>query len=74
MTYSPYDMPESGRDASIRMTARAVVTIERIARSVRQHLRNRRDYRHLLELPDYMLDDIGLTRADIRSVARRLPF
>ncbi|WP_417408934.1 DUF1127 domain-containing protein [Hoeflea sp.] len=74
MTYSPYDVPESGTDASIRMTALAVGTIQRIARSVCQHLRNRRDYRHLQELPDYMLDDIGLTRADVRSAARRLPF
>ncbi len=74
MTYSPNDAPESGTDARGRMTARAVGTIQRIARLVRQHLRNRRDYRHLQELPDYMLDDIGLTRGDIRSAARRLPF
>ncbi len=74
MTYSPYDAPESGTDASGRVTARAVGTIQHIARLVRQHLRNRRDYRYLQELPDYMLDDIGLTRGDIRSAARRLPF
>jgi uncharacterized protein YjiS (DUF1127 family) len=74
MTYSPSDAPESGTDANGRVTTRAIGTTQRIARSVRQHLRNRRDYRHLQELPDYMLDDIGLTRGDIRSAARRLPF
>jgi uncharacterized protein YjiS (DUF1127 family) len=74
MTYSPYDAPESGTDANGRVTARAIGTIQRIARSVRQHLRSRRDYRYLQELPDYMLDDIGLTRGDIRSAARHLPF
>ena len=73
MTYTPYDVPESGTDASVRMTARVFGTVQRIARSVRQHLRNRRDYRHLQELPDYILDDIGLTRGDVRSAARRLP-
>lgn len=74
MTYYPYDTPESSTDASGRVTARTVGMIQRIAQSVRQHLRNRRDYRYLQELPDYMLDDIGLTRGDVRSAARRLPF
>jgi uncharacterized protein YjiS (DUF1127 family) len=74
MTYSTYDAPKSGTDASGRVTARAVGTIQRIARLVRQHLRNRRDYRYLQDLPDYMLDDIGLTRGDVRRTARRLPF
>jgi uncharacterized protein YjiS (DUF1127 family) len=74
MTFYPYDAPESGTDASGRVMARAIGTIQRIARSVRQHLRYRRDYRYLQELPDYMLDDIGLTRGDVPSAARRLPF
>lgn len=74
MTYSPYHAPKSGTEASGRVTARAVGTIQRIARLVRQSLRSRRDYRHLQELPDYMLDDTGLTRGDVQSAARRLPF
>ncbi len=74
MTYYPYDTPESSTDASRRVMTRTVGMIQRIARSVRQHFRNRRDYRYLQELPDYMLDDIGLTRGDVRSAARRLPF
>ncbi|WP_269583372.1 DUF1127 domain-containing protein [Roseibium sp. Sym1] len=28
-------------------------------------LRRRRDRAHLAELPDYLLEDIGLTRADV---------
>ncbi|WP_191090227.1 DUF1127 domain-containing protein [Histidinibacterium aquaticum] len=30
-----------------------------------------RDYRHLDELPDYLLKDIGLTRADLYEDRRR---
>ncbi len=74
MTYYPYDAPKSDTDASAHVTARAVGMFQRIARSVRKHIRNRRDYRHLQELPDYMLDDIGLTRGDVQRAARRLPF
>ena len=73
MTCFPYDAPVSGTDTSGRVAARLVSTIQRIARSVRQNLRSRRDYRHLQELPDYMLYDIGLTRGDVRSAARHLP-
>ncbi|MBF9032823.1 DUF1127 domain-containing protein [Rhodobacterales bacterium HKCCE2091] len=31
---------------------------------------SRRQYRHLEELPDYLLDDIGLTRWDIAQARR----
>ena len=34
---------------------------------IRQYLRVRRDTRKLEELPDYLLEDIGLTRGDISS-------
>lgn len=33
------------------------------------HLRRRRHMRHLESLPDYLLRDIGLTRAEIRKIA-----
>lgn len=30
-----------------------------------EHLRRQRDFRRLRELPDYLLDDIGLTRRQV---------
>ena len=46
----------------------------RLAGSLRQHFRNQRDYKELQELPDYMLRDIGVSRAAIKQMKRRLPF
>ena len=43
----------------------------KVADAARSRFRRQRDYRRLLELPDYLLDDVGLTRAEI-SAARRL--
>ncbi|WP_170831443.1 DUF1127 domain-containing protein [Jannaschia faecimaris] len=40
-----------------------------IARAVFTHLRNQRQYRQLHELPDYLLEDIGLTRAQAGRAA-----
>jgi len=39
---------------------------------IRRALKLRRDYRHLENLPDYLLDDIGITRADLRAAHRRV--
>jgi uncharacterized protein YjiS (DUF1127 family) len=39
-----------------------------------EHLRRQRDYRRLLDLPDYLLDDIGLTRGQVARPKRRRPF
>jgi uncharacterized protein YjiS (DUF1127 family) len=47
------------------------VTLD-LVRSVGEYLRLWRDYRRLDELPDYLLDDLGLTRADIAAAPRRL--
>jgi uncharacterized protein YjiS (DUF1127 family) len=35
--------------------------------------RHRHDYEHLLELPDYLLEDAGLTRSQLVALARRRP-
>ncbi len=35
--------------------------------------RARRDHRHLRELPDYLLRDIGLNRSDVASPEAPLP-
>lgn len=39
----------------------------RVIEKIRVHVRNRRDYQSLLEMPDYLLDDVGLTRDEIRA-------
>lgn len=36
-------------------------------RAVRDRFRRDSDYQRLLDMPDYLLDDIGLTRAQIRA-------
>ncbi len=33
-------------------------------------LRHKRDYRKLQDLPDYLLDDVGLTRSDIKAASK----
>lgn len=49
--------PVAGPDLS-SLFLRAATTLARL-------LRRRRDRAHLSELPDYLLEDIGLTRADV---------
>lgn len=44
-----------------------------LVRGMRHHYRCQRDYRYLQELPDYLLDDIGLTRSEVKATTR-LPF
>jgi uncharacterized protein YjiS (DUF1127 family) len=45
-----------------------------LVRSLQEHRRHQRECRHLLELPDYLLDDIGLTRREITEAMRRRLF
>lgn len=45
-----------------------------IASNLRDSRRRQRDYQHLLELPDYLLTDIGLTRQQLVEARRRRPF
>ena len=37
---------------------------------IQRGLRMRRDYQKLEDLPDYLLEDIGLTRSDVRDARR----
>jgi len=37
----------------------------------RDHFRARRQYRQMLEMPDYLFDDIGLSRWQIEAELRR---
>ena len=39
--------------------------LPRVFQILTRLLRRRRDRAHLSELPDYLLEDIGLTRADV---------
>jgi uncharacterized protein YjiS (DUF1127 family) len=45
-----------------------------LAQGIRQYLHNRRDYRTLLEAPDYLLDDMGLTRDQVIAMTKPLFF
>jgi uncharacterized protein YjiS (DUF1127 family) len=51
---------------------RARLPGHRLFRALRNHFRNERQYRELERLPDYLLKDVGLTRADISAASRRL--
>lgn len=53
------------------LAARLAAGPARLVLRFRDHLRIRRDLRHLEELPDYLLEDVGLTREDLRKVARK---
>ncbi len=41
-----------------------------LARSIGEHLRRQREYRDLLELPDHLLEDIGVTRTQVVAAMR----
>jgi uncharacterized protein YjiS (DUF1127 family) len=41
-----------------------------LARSIGEHRRRQRDYAHLLELSDYLLEDIGVTRKQVVAALR----
>jgi len=43
---------------------------QRIER-IRTRLRHRREISRLLALPDYLIDDVGLTRSEVRKALRR---
>jgi len=42
--------------------------------AVREHMRCQDDYRALMQLPDYLLDDIGVDREQVSKAARRSAF
>ncbi len=51
--------PRATRCSLLRLIAKVIVT----------RFRNQRQYRHLQELPDYLLEDIGVTRAQAGRAA-----
>jgi uncharacterized protein YjiS (DUF1127 family) len=61
--WTSWGAPDSGLRA-MAATARSAAFIQRVRRVMRRH-------RELAELPDYLLKDIGLTRAQVRREALR---
>jgi uncharacterized protein YjiS (DUF1127 family) len=61
-------------DSAYRAIDGTFGSLHRIATSVRRYFRYRRDYKHLQQLPDRLLEDIGLTRADVHRAMRSLKF
>ena len=45
-----------------------------LTRGIGDYRRRQRDYEHLLELPDHLLADVGLTRPQVVAASRRCPF
>ena len=41
---------------------------------LRQNFRRQREYKRLRDMPDYLLEDIGLTREQVIRVTRLHPF
>ncbi len=48
-------------------------TLGRIVRRIGAWLPPGQEIRHLRELPDYLLDDIGLSRSDVQKAGPRSP-
>jgi len=49
---------------------KAGLPLRQFIRAFCNHFRDQRQYRDLEHLPDYLLDDVGLTRADINRHRR----
>ena len=45
--------------------------VGRFATQMRRERKARRDRRHLMQLPDYLLRDIGLSRIEVEAMTRR---
>ncbi len=46
-------------------------TIGRFAMQMRRERKARRDRRHLMQLPDYLLRDIGISRLEVEAMTER---
>ncbi len=45
--------------------------VGRFAMQMRRESKARRDRRHLMQLPDYLLRDIGMSRLEVEAMTRR---
>lgn len=76
MSYGPNTTVAGSLDTGFwgRLGSACLTLPARVVQRIRTHMRNRRDYRDLLEMPDYLLDDVGLTRDQILSETKRTFF
>ncbi|MEQ9490062.1 MAG: DUF1127 domain-containing protein [Alphaproteobacteria bacterium] len=71
MSFSHTTTAGNGRALTAAQTfGTFAATAQTLIRSIRTYLQNRRDYRHVLDLPDYLLKDIGVTRAEVKAAIR----
>lgn len=62
--------PEPERRRRRRAWRRVAVTLRRWVRAMRRRRLEKRMYHELMELEDWQLRDIGLSRSDLLAVAR----
>ncbi len=73
MTRNTIAHPGMGRDfksGQNRITFSIAAYMTRLVRAFTEHARQQRDYRQLLEMSDYQLKDIGITRAEVIAKQR----
>lgn len=51
--------------------SRERLSLLRLIGHLRDHFRARRQYREIMEMPDYLFEDIGLTRWQVEAELRR---
>lgn len=59
--------------SAFRADFRAAGVPQKLVGRLLTYLRNRRDYVELLDMPEHILKDLGLTRGEVRHAMRR-PF
>ncbi|MGD1876257.1 MAG: DUF1127 domain-containing protein [Kiloniellaceae bacterium] len=53
---------------------RGALSLRGVVGAVCDYCRHGNDYRALMDMPDYLLEDIGLDRADVTAAKRRHAF
>lgn len=71
MTYDLNTVSTARRERSHQSRTSVFGSVFGALQSVRTYFRDQRDYRQLLQLPDHLLDDLGLTPVQIRNAMKR---
>jgi uncharacterized protein YjiS (DUF1127 family) len=69
MSVMSFERSTAGREAGAWQALANMVT--NAVRELRREHKARRDRRHLMQLPDYLLRDIGLSRIEIEAMTER---